>query len=120
MYLREEICRSSKHVSSTSVTNAGTYAGGGVTALNAAKLETRSLYSVANTLVHERAHTFGLKHLEPQTPAKNGCDIAYVAGDIVQVLLLHRDTGEPAVLRNDGVSCDALRFMMIGGGHLAP
>jgi hypothetical protein len=44
--------------------------------------------SIANTLIHERGHSFGTVHPETQTRRGNECDASYIAGDLAQALLV--------------------------------
>lgn len=47
----------------------------------------RDPISIANTLVHESAHTFGQTHGGSQRADVNACDAAYVAGALAEALL---------------------------------
>ena len=47
----------------------------------------RDPISIANTLVHESAHTFGQIHRGSQRADANACDAAYVAGALAEALL---------------------------------
>jgi len=49
--------------------------------LNSKKLN-RSKFSVANTLIHERVHWLGHKHINGQSRPDNCCDAAYMIGDL--------------------------------------
>jgi hypothetical protein len=62
--------------------------------------------SIANTLVHERVHSFGTIHPETQTRRGNECDASYVAGDLAQAILVqgNQRAREPF----DGPMCPAL------------
>jgi|GEM_PF-1484701 len=72
--------------STTAVTNTC----GETTKLNKWKLK-RDEFSIANTLIHERVHSFCVVHPEgKQTRAENMCDASYVAGDLAEVIALYR------------------------------
>lgn len=58
------------------------------TKLNKWKLK-RSEYSIANTLIHERVHSFCLIHPN-QKRSGNECDPAYIVGDLAQIIILYR------------------------------
>jgi|KBSMisStaDraftv2_1062788.scaffolds.fasta_scaffold148297_4 hypothetical protein len=73
---------------------ASTAPGSATTGLNVWKLD-RRVPAVANTLVHERAHSFGFLHRCGETRAANLCDVAYVAGDLAEALSSHSCPGEP-------------------------
>jgi hypothetical protein len=61
------------------------------TKLNKWKLK-RDKYSILNTLIHERVHSFCLVHpVGEQTRQGNMCDASYVAGDLAEVLILFRN-----------------------------
>jgi hypothetical protein len=77
-----------------SITKAATTPGDTVTYLNVRKLR-RSSFSVANTLFHERAHSFGQIHPVDQTRATNLCDAAYVYGDLAAILTRYRAENTP-------------------------
>lgn len=62
--------------------------------------------ALANTLVHERVHSFGQIHGRRQTRGANLCDAAYVMGDLAESLLEHRAQGAPIAPRQ--VLCRAL------------
>lgn len=51
---------------------------------------TNDEYSLVNTLIHERAHSFCLNHGVDQTRAINQCDAAYIMGDLAEILILYR------------------------------
>lgn len=55
----------------------------------------RDAIDMANTLVHERVHSFGYEHVD-NDPCDDGdaCDAAYVAGDLAEALLRH-EQGQP-------------------------
>ena len=72
--------------STTAVTNTC----GKTTKLNKWKLD-RDKYSIVNTLIHERAHSFCLIHPELQTRDANKCDISYLAGDLSEILALKQN-----------------------------
>jgi hypothetical protein len=60
------------------------------TKLNKWKLN-RDKYSILNTLIHERVHSFCLVHPSgQQTRQANMCDASYVAGDLAEILILYR------------------------------
>jgi len=46
--------------------------------------------SVANTLIHERVHSFGHAHAHGNKRSPNACDAAYVMGDAAEAILAHR------------------------------
>jgi hypothetical protein len=87
------------------ITTAATTPGDDETYLNIFKLG-RSRFSVANTLLHERAHTFCQVHPVTQTRADNLCDAAYVFGDLAEVVTRYREEGMPAA--PDQKLCPAL------------
>lgn len=47
-------------------------------------------YSLLNTLIHERVHSFCQIHTEEQTRNANQCDASYIAGDLAEALILHK------------------------------
>lgn len=53
----------------------------------------RDVIDIANTLLHERVHTFGLVHGRDQTRPTNRCDASYVAGDLAEALLRFEAAG---------------------------
>ena len=55
--------------------------------------------ALANTLVHERVHSFGQQHGWSQKRGPNKCDAAYVMGDLAESLLRHRTDGAPIIPR---------------------
>lgn len=59
------------------------------TRLNTWNLD-RDKYSVLNTLIHERVHSFCVIHPNKQTREANQCDAAYIAGDLAEVITLYR------------------------------
>ena len=60
------------------------------TKLNKWKLR-RDKYSILNTLIHERTHSFCVKHPDgQQTRNYNQCDIAYISGDLAEILMLRK------------------------------
>lgn len=60
------------------------------TKLNKWKLK-RDKYSILNTLIHERVHSFCQVHPNgKQTREANVCDASYVAGDLAEVLILKK------------------------------
>jgi hypothetical protein len=59
------------------------------TKLNKWRLK-RDKYSILNTLIHERVHSFCLTHPDTQTREANKCDASYLAGDLTEVILLYR------------------------------
>lgn len=73
-----------------SATTAVTNPCGNSTKLNKWNLK-RDKYSIANTLIHERLHSFCLVHPDEQTREKNKCDISYIAGDLAEVLILKKN-----------------------------
>lgn len=66
----------------------------GITYVDSATVE-----EIANTLIHERVHSFGQEHAWGQQRRFNLCDAPYVMGDLAEMLLLHRDTGQPVAPR---------------------
>lgn len=51
----------------------------------------RDKYSILNTLIHERVHSFCLVHPPgKQTRQANMCDASYIAGDLAEILILYR------------------------------
>lgn len=70
--------------STTAVTNAC----GNSTKLNKWKLD-RDKLKIANTLVHERGHSFCLTH-PSQDRTTNQCDFTYISGDLAEAILIHR------------------------------
>lgn len=51
----------------------------------------RNEYSILNTLIHERVHSFCQVHPKgKQTREANKCDASYVAGDLAEILISHR------------------------------
>jgi hypothetical protein len=62
--------------------------------------------SIANTLIHERGHSFGTIHPETQERRGNECDASYVAGDLAQALLVQG--GARAMEGFDAPMCPAL------------
>ncbi|QTD38108.1 hypothetical protein JL193_02035 [Polaribacter batillariae] len=60
------------------------------TKLNKWKLK-RDKYSILNTLIHERVHSFCQVHPNgKQTRVANVCDASYVAGDLAEILILNK------------------------------
>lgn len=60
------------------------------TKLNKWKLN-RDKYSILNTLIHERVHSFCLVHPSgKQTRQANMCDASYIVGDLAEILILYR------------------------------
>ncbi|MFC7443696.1 hypothetical protein C7H62_0237 [Mesoflavibacter sp. HG96] len=60
------------------------------TKLNKWKLK-RDEYSILNTLIHERVHSFCQVHPNgKQTRDANVCDASYVAGDLAEILVLNQ------------------------------
>lgn len=76
-------------------TKATSYACGPTVKLNVLRLR-RSEYSVANTLVHERVHSFCQIHPESQERPPNVCDAAYVYGELAEIIARYR-SGEETV-----------------------
>ncbi len=72
--------------STTAVTNYGE----NQTKLNIWNID-RDKYSILNTLIHERVHTFSFIHPKSQNRADNYEDLAYIAGDLAEILALHND-----------------------------
>jgi hypothetical protein len=70
--------------STTAITNAC----GPNTKLNKWKLG-RDSFSIANTLIHERGHSFCLTHPSQDRPT-NKCDFNYVSGDLALSILAHK------------------------------
>ena len=60
----------------------------------------RDPISIANTLVHESAHTFGQIHGDSQEAGVNACDAAYVAGALAEALL-RSDAAGGAIMENE-------------------
>ena len=88
-----------------SSTTATTTPGQPYTRLNLWRLK-RTNISVANTLIHERVHSFGQKHANGQSKPGNECDAAYVAGDLAESLLLQRAGMQTEMLKTE--ACSAL------------
>lgn len=60
------------------------------TKLNKWRLK-RDEFSLVNTLIHERVHSFCVVHPDgKQTRAENMCDASYVAGDLAEAIALYR------------------------------
>lgn len=76
------------------------------TKLNKWKLK-RDEFSIVNTLIHERVHSFCLIHAEEsQTRKDNQCDASYIAGDLAEILILYRKGVKERVM--EGPICPAL------------
>ncbi|HEU0299886.1 MAG TPA: hypothetical protein VFR37_10535 [Longimicrobium sp.] len=73
--------------------------------------------ALANTLVHERVHSYGQMHGLSQKRGPNMCDAAYVIGDLAESLLRRRDEGAPIVPRQ--VLCRKLRRRLVARGVVA-
>jgi len=73
-----------------SSTTAATVPNVHTTLLNKWNLD-RDKYSILNTLMHEIIHSYGLIHPNNQYRIDNQCDAAYIAGDLAELLALHRD-----------------------------
>jgi hypothetical protein len=69
-------------------------------------VEEATVDAIANTLVHERVHSFGQKHARGQSRKRNLCDASYIMGDLAEALLRYRDTGAAVTPRED--LCPAL------------
>lgn len=87
--------------STTAVTNTC----GNSTKLNKWKLK-RDKFSIVNTLIHERVHSFCLTHPNEQTRELNKCDISYIAGDLAEILLLKKNGIKKRIM--DKPICQAL------------
>lgn len=61
------------------------------TKLNKWKLKDNDKYSILNTLIHERVHSFCLTHFKNQTRETNQCDASYIAGDLAEIIILYRN-----------------------------
>ncbi|CAL2059276.1 hypothetical protein [Tenacibaculum sp. 190524A05c] len=73
-----------------SKTKAATYPCKDSTKLNKWRLK-RDKYSILNTLIHERVHSFC--HIHPrnkQTKRENLCDAAYIAGDLSEAIISNK------------------------------
>ena len=70
-----------------SSTTAATVPNTNSTRLNKWRLD-RETIAIANTLVHERNHSFGLIHPIDQTRPTNMCDFSYVSGDLAESILV--------------------------------
>lgn len=92
-----------------SATTAVTNVCGKTTKLNNRKLD-RSKYSVLNTLIHERVHSFCTTH-PSQKREGNECDPAYVAGDLAHVLALYRDKQDLSTYKK--TLCPGLKSKLI-------
>ena len=53
----------------------------------------RDKFSWANTLLHERIHSFCLQHTGGQTRPANMCDMAYIVGDLAEAVLIAQTEG---------------------------
>ena len=73
--------------------------------------------ALANTLVHERVHSYGQMHGWSQKSGPNRCDAAYVMGDLAESLLRRREEGAPIVPR--GALCRSLRRRLVERGIVA-
>lgn len=69
-----------------SSTTAATVTCGNSMRLNKWQLN-RSVLAIANTLIHERNHSFCLTHPDDQTRTTNKCDFSYVSGDLAESIL---------------------------------
>ncbi len=49
----------------------------------------RDVLKIANTLVHEKGHSFCLTH-PSQDRTTNQCDFTYISGDLAEAILVHR------------------------------
>lgn len=78
----------------------------------------RTIYALANTLIHERVHSFGQVHGASQYRADNVCDVAYVLGDMAEALLRHRAERAPIRPRED--LCPALHERLEARGIVLP
>jgi len=58
------------------------------TGLNKKGLSERTSFGIARTLVHERSHSFCLKHPESQKRIVNMCDFPYISGDLAESILV--------------------------------
>lgn len=72
-------------------------------------------FALTNTVVHERVHSFGQRHSWlSQTTGANKCDLAYVAGDLAEVLMRSRAAG--GAIPDDTSLCRALRRQLANRG----
>ncbi|HEY0038723.1 MAG TPA: hypothetical protein VGB66_18630 [Longimicrobium sp.] len=53
-----------------------------------------ALNALANTVIHERIHAFGQRHIS-QKRRRNRCEAPSVIGDVAESLLAWRDQGQP-------------------------
>jgi hypothetical protein len=74
--------------------------------------------ALANTLVHERVHSFGQQHGWSQARGPNMCDAAYVVGDLAESLLRSRDEGTSIVPRQ--ALCGKLHRRLVARRIVAP
>jgi hypothetical protein len=86
------------------------------TKLNQRKLD-RTKYSVLNTLIHERVHSFCTGH-PSQKRKGNECDPAYVAGDLAQILTMYRDNQDLSMFKKK--LCPGLESKLIAYNILKP
>lgn len=61
----------------------------------------RTTRSVAGTMVHERAHTFCMRH-NSNDITKNRCDFAYIAGDLAIAIAQYRANGSRPIRKPIG------------------
>jgi hypothetical protein len=79
-------------------------------------LLTRSLRSIAGTMVHERVHSFCQKH-RYNSKDRDGCDLAYHAGSLAIAIDAFRENGSRP-FRSRSEICDALRKRLVSRGIL--
>lgn len=70
-----------------SSTTAKTTPNTNTTTLNKWRLDRKTI-AIANTLIHERNHSFGLIHPRDQTRSSNKCDFSYISGDLAESILV--------------------------------
>lgn len=91
----DNICRSSKFTTGDSPTFAVTTPFSGKTSLNEGKFDQRTNEEWAATLIHERLHDFGSKHVTQKRNRRSRCDISYVIGDAAQLYLKYSIDKKP-------------------------
>ncbi|MDN3493078.1 hypothetical protein [Winogradskyella bathintestinalis] len=79
------------------------------TKLNKHNLD-RTKYSILNTLIHERVHSFCVIHPSQQSKGQE-CDPSYIVGDLAQMLALYRDGKDLSAFENE--LCDGLRSKLL-------
>ncbi|REG87438.1 hypothetical protein [Winogradskyella sediminis] len=79
------------------------------TRLNKHNLD-RTKYSILNTLIHERVHSFCVIHPKQNSKGQE-CDPSYVIGDLAHMLALYRDGKDLRAFEND--LCPGLKSKLL-------